>query len=73
MSPLRKTTWHEPSYVNRRLKYVGRANLVMARLVTPFMREPRTLHHLAVTCDRDIYRETCEAMGYDPLAGQREP
>jgi|SoimicmetaTmtLPB_FD_contig_31_5289417_length_335_multi_3_in_0_out_0_1 hypothetical protein len=71
MSPLGKHP-HEPSAVNRRLKYVGRCNLVVARLMVPFMREPRAIQHGIVTCDRDIYQETVDALGYDPLA-QRSP
>jgi hypothetical protein len=72
MSPLRKHP-REPNAVNRRLKYVGRCNLAIVRLMVGHVHSPATLNHMLVTCDRDIYQETVEAMGYDPLAGQRAP
>lgn len=43
----------------------------MARLVVPGIREPRTLNHMIETTRRDIYAETVDAMGYDPLERTR--
>lgn len=57
-----------PNVVNARLKYQGRANLVMARHIARHRFSPWWLNHMLATCDRDIYQETVDAMGYDPLA-----
>jgi hypothetical protein len=65
MNPIRKLPGADE---NRRLKYVGRANWVMARLIVPHIRDRRQLRTLADDADRDIYAETVAAMGYDPLA-----
>lgn len=71
MSPMRKQA-RDNNAVNRRLKYVGRCNLVVARLIVPHMHSPAALRHSMLTCDRDIYQETVDALGYDPLA-RRSP
>lgn len=65
--PLRKTRFPGQT-VNERLKFFGRAGYVMARCVVPHIRNPRTLQHMIETTRRDIYAETVDAMGYDPLA-----
>ena len=51
-----------------RLRGFGHSGLVMARLVVPGIKNPHTLNHMLATTRRDIYAETVDAMGYDPLA-----
>lgn len=52
----------------QRLKGYGRAVRETARIVTPGIHSPHALNYLLQTTRRDIYAETVDAMGYDPLA-----
>lgn len=52
----------------QRLRSFGWAGLTMAKLTAPGIKNPHTLNHLLATTRRDIYAETVDAMGYDPLA-----
>lgn len=70
MSPLGKLP--PANDVNAKLKYAGRFGWVVARLTAPFIKSPYTLNHLIATTRRDIYAETVDAMGYDPLARRDE-
>lgn len=65
--PLRKG-WIPTPDVNLRIRGYGRATLMVARRVIPHIRDPYELQHRIETTRRDIYAETVDAMGYDPLA-----
>jgi hypothetical protein len=64
--PLRKMPQKNPT--NERLKGYGRAVRETARLMSPGIQSPTALDSLIHSTRRDIYAETVEALGYDPLA-----
>ncbi len=66
--PLSKRPQKNP--VNERLKGYGRGVRETARLVTPAIHSPYALAFLMNSTRRDIYAETVDAMGYDPLEGK---
>lgn len=65
--PIRKID-RKPNVTNERLKGYGRGVRETARLMTPGIHSPYALVYLLDSTRRDIYAETVDAMGFDPLA-----
>jgi hypothetical protein len=64
--PLRKQPGKNP--VNERLRGYGRGVRETARIMAPGIQSPEALAYLLETTRRDIYAETVDALGFDPLA-----